>query len=991
MILRKSNIAVRAGAILLGACALVATVRAQGHEEATPIPPHSDTPTPPAAAAAVNPGSRIIKTFDFEEKAAGNFETTPMFWSKVADRGYPIYAAGKFVTDVHRSGATSFRMDIDGGSVAYQFEPGRIEANPNADYYVLGFVKTTPMEHARAEISAWFADDKGHPIPGTMVHSDHYASPVRAALGGAGAAAGAGAGGADAEWHVLHLYLPGQNIAAIKSLVLQMGLLQPQQMSNGALGKFELYHQDIKGSAWFDDLVVFQLPRLALACPPKVAGNIFASGQAAQLDLTVSDLGRDKLSAAVSIADAEGKRVAGERWDIEVDATKPWTQRYEAGLLPPGEYTATLDVLDRNSLVARRKVRFLCLSAASLYDRPAAEFGVCATEWPAEVWNELPVILRHTGVGVVKLPAWRREMSEEALLRQDQPFDALINALSRLEIRTQASFAEVPTVVRERLIDKKAGQGDSVLSLMEADPSIWRPYMSFLLARYAARVDLWELGGHGDGGAADRFGGADARFARQYGKAYAELAGLLSKPQLEIPWNALYDFDAKQYPHAVLDLRLPASIRPAQIPAYIASFAAEMNGAAAATSPAMTGPATTAPATLPGVAPLPVAPDVIAFVEPLDASNYRRNDRLGDFAQRVVYARSAGPRATFIDLPVERRSALGSLAAFSEPDELLSVYRTLVRSLGGAACKGELKIAPGIKAFLFDHHGVATIALWSDARPQDETALDLPLGPGGARRVDLLGNAAPLAADAKTGLTRVTLTGTPVLLEQVDSRLLELRGSFTLDPARMPAGVGAVTARVTLMNPFAEPLAGVLKLLPPKGWTADPPTIAVSLSPGGALNQAVTVRYPYAESVGPKTMAARFTQDGTGQIVEMSCPLTLTSDLVEMECFAEVLPGSASAGGAELVLQQMITNVSDTAIDAQAYAMVPGFSRQQRFVLGLKPGQTVLKRFSFPLTAMAGANGSEAAALELLRGKTASLGLKQTDGKTLVTKTVSVE
>src|SRR4051812_38394201 len=75
------------------------------------------------AATSSMPGSRALKTFDFEESALGNFESTPMYWSKVIGRGYPAYSNGAFDHAVARSTNTSFKLQSSGGSVAYRFAP----------------------------------------------------------------------------------------------------------------------------------------------------------------------------------------------------------------------------------------------------------------------------------------------------------------------------------------------------------------------------------------------------------------------------------------------------------------------------------------------------------------------------------------------------------------------------------------------------------------------------------------------------------------------------------------------------------------------------------------------------------------------------------------------------------------------------------------------------------------------------------------------------
>jgi hypothetical protein len=151
-----------------------------------------------AIGEAALPGSRVLRTFDFEEVALGNSEATPMYWSKVAGRGYPPYSLGTFDHSIFRSSNTSFVLKTDGGSVAYRFTPPeekRIQIHPNADYYVLAFVRSSGLKHARAEIQAWFADEDGNLILPTETHSQSYHTGETKADGD--------------TWQVLYVYMPG--------------------------------------------------------------------------------------------------------------------------------------------------------------------------------------------------------------------------------------------------------------------------------------------------------------------------------------------------------------------------------------------------------------------------------------------------------------------------------------------------------------------------------------------------------------------------------------------------------------------------------------------------------------------------------------------------------------------------------------------------------------------------------------------------------------
>jgi hypothetical protein len=160
----------RVTATILTLCAVLAGSALAGETSATQAAAGGAKPF-------LSPGSRILKTFDFEEKSLGNYDSVPMFFNKVAGRGFPLYTGGRFDTTVFRSSGTSFRLDLDGGSVAYRLSPGKLPLNPNADYYIVGYIRTNGLKYAKAEISAWLADENGELLPETEAHTERYADP----------------------------------------------------------------------------------------------------------------------------------------------------------------------------------------------------------------------------------------------------------------------------------------------------------------------------------------------------------------------------------------------------------------------------------------------------------------------------------------------------------------------------------------------------------------------------------------------------------------------------------------------------------------------------------------------------------------------------------------------------------------------------------------------------------------------------------------------
>ena len=391
------------------------------------------------------------------------------------------------------------------------------------------------------------------------------------------------------------------------------------------------------------------------------------------------------------------------------------------------------------------------------------------------------------------------------------------------------------------------------------------------------------------------------------------------------------------YPDALLDLRIPALIKPTQIPAYIDSFTQNK---------------------------VPV----MAVIEPLDNSSnqstYGRTERLNDFVQRIVLARSANPRAVLIDLPMVRRAGLGGQR--SEPDELLLVYRTLIGVLGNAQYKGEMSLMPGVRAFLFDRQGIGTIVLWNEHAEVGEVTLSLALGKN-PLLLDFNGSATPVPV--KDGIAALTVTSAPLILDNIDPKLTQLRGSFALGVNVVPAGLGILETTVGFQNPYDEALTGSLHLQAPPGWTCDPPTIKFTLQPRAKLSEPIKLRYPFSEFAGRKILKAQLTLDPDTRSMDLLSYLTVASDQVDITCLATFMPTG------EWLLQETVTNLAGTPLNAQAYAMIPEMPRQQRYVLDLKPGQSVVKRFVFP--------NAQAAT-----GKIAVLGLRLTDGQTLMTKSL---
>src|SRR5258706_4228979 len=194
-----------------------------------------------AQPAEVN---RVLRMFDFEERRLGNAEDLPMNWNKAEGPGLPHYVNGRITTDRSRSGKYSFRFDLNGGSLVYRYDAGRIKVQPGAHYRVEGYVQTTPLANARARLTAYFVDLDGVAIASTITHSEPYAAKRQD----------------DDAWHRLAVELSADSTKGA-SLIVELALLQPQQFTDNTLGGRAPFTQAIPATAWLAVVLVSQVPR----------------------------------------------------------------------------------------------------------------------------------------------------------------------------------------------------------------------------------------------------------------------------------------------------------------------------------------------------------------------------------------------------------------------------------------------------------------------------------------------------------------------------------------------------------------------------------------------------------------------------------------------------------------------------------------------------------------------------------------------------------
>ena len=423
------------------------------------------------AAAPAGAAARLYKSFDFEERQLGNDEDLPMHWAKLSAVDLPHYVTGRLTTDRARSGRYSFRMDLDGGSCVYQYDPARTPATVGGHYRLTGWCRSTVLAHARCRLTLAAADAAGNLLD--EAHSDLYAAATDADA-------------AADDWHPLTAELTVADPAAA-TLRVRMELLQPARYAPPSDPR-AIPAEDVHGSAWFDDLTVAQVPRATLSTDRP--GNVFRRGDAPAVSVLLTDPSSDDLTARLAVTDSAGRPVFQRTGTLSPSTAEPAGDgRYKLSLPLPvtaaGWYRATVSIAagigspgdGRAAWVGSHVLDYVQLADGGAVAPPDDRFGVdsaAVTDWPA-VTPVLPLL----AVGRAKVAMGGPDV---------------VATLDRLADAGIAPVGCLPTM------------GDAT---------------DLLVSRYAGRVDLWQVGSGGfDATSAD-----DRRSAATAAAAAARLTG----------------------------------------------------------------------------------------------------------------------------------------------------------------------------------------------------------------------------------------------------------------------------------------------------------------------------------------------------------------------------------------------------------------------------------------------------------------------------------
>jgi len=768
-------------------------------------PADNQLKTPQQTTQALLAGQRVMHTFDFEERELHD-EILPMYWTKVTTReGFPHYAKGKLDSAHHRSGQYSFLLIPDGGSLGYEYHARRIPVKSGSDFQITGFVHLENASSCRAQISCNLTDRAGNLIEKSRHNSrlvgiqDH--SPD--------------------DWARLEIYVPG-NFPDARFLTISVWLLQEEQWNQDALIASPIFRRDVKALAWFDDITIFQMPRVTLRS--NRPGNVFDASEPAILQVEMQGVASLDYQALITVQNAARQLIHQEQWLLTGIEGETTLKKIELPPMPAGLYHVRLEIFAADTLISDRQLTFAQLAPLSgPSSTSGTDFGILALDSDIKEWNTLYELTRLSNAKLIKLPVWRRRPELPGAIFTESDFDEKLFQLQKNNVQVMATFSEIP----DNLALKMQADQRSLLDLLNLDPEIWQPQVAYVLAQYALQVPYWQIGPESN--ALEQTW--DPRIRPIIENMRVEFQKLVSNTLLAAPLNCMFQVTKAQIGTPRVTLYISSTIAPQQIPYYLDDCRRrDLNS-------------------------------IWATIEPLDQRLYHREHRIIDFAKRVAFAKKGHAETVFINHPWQTRP--GNVRQLVEPTELFLVFRTLADHLGAARFVAQLNLADGIPALLFDRAGAGCLITWNENFPpqQDDPSHQIELFVGeNPVRVDLFGNRTPLPV--RNGLARLQLDQWPVIITGVNTALAHLRASLRLEPEVLDASFLRQAAQLKFTNPFKMSVSGRLRLLlnlpQYQNWVVDPPFINFTLRPGETLVQNLSIKFPRNELAGKKQLEKSF-------------------------------------------------------------------------------------------------------------------------------------
>jgi hypothetical protein len=883
----------------------------------------ADTGKRPAAAG------RVVRAFDFEEQDF-NPLPVPLGWYRGQEDpaiprirpGFPLWNhAALDYTSPAVSGVGTVKLPVQGGSASLILRRGEINIFPNADYLISTHIRTENLTHAKARVYAKLLDQKGNEIEGA-----HAASQLTST---------------DGSWTQISFEIEGvyPNAAFIQ---LELQLLQPKQQQEAQFVKpFEVWEEDFTGAAWFDNLIIAQLPRLELTTG--TPGNIVESASTPPLQILVRDLTGDDITARITVYDVHGHKIDTQ---LLADGSRRVRSDWTPDLPGFGWYRAMLEIVVNDQLVGIRTLDFIW--TAPVESKPnSGMFSIHTKLTNPKVAGSAHALIQGSGVTSASVEAWTLNTTKQDT-NLDSPTMQAINRLVLMGIDLGVVIAEIP----EQLAAKLAVDPDEVLPVFAGPSSAWIPWGAPMFDQFGQAINTWRFGDHPTQENTQTLNA-------QLDKINAALTGYVPGPMLVTPWAIDRPIEQQIVRPNQQLLLIDNNTTTADTMSIVVDDWAQWANASSAN--ASSNP-----------------PELAMMLSPMHASKEWSGvqvwSSVGTFARKAIafwWAASdtgLGNDRFKLELKDAWWVTPGKRGQVMPAPELV-VWNTLATHLGSRQAIEELHLIPGVRMLVAgpklteestpDNSGA--LILWLDQPTIEPVILNLPLSTSPVYQYDVFNNQTTIElqriGDLELPMHRIAVGRSPTIITGVNTQLIRFLTSLNLTPNTLQARAGIHKHELHFTNPWPSTIRGRIYIVEPGGytdtlenidrsWEINPRVIPFVLDAHETRAVPIDIAYSLGELAGEKalTFDIELEADKDYPLMRIERTITLGLDGVDMQLTARRGPDGVTIIGVH------VTNQLDSNQDFEVVAIPPNESRLRRSINAIKPGERVTREFAFTNT-----------------------------------------
>ncbi len=877
---------------------------------------------------------RLVKLFDFEEP--DNYESLPKNWfiigrpAETTDNtffreplhhelmerpGYPSFTEVRFDQTHATSGQRCLYLGLNGGSAGAFLEVGTIPSVPQSDYLVTAAVRTEDLKHASAYLTVYFVDRQGQRIEASVTQSQ----PIRTW----------------GEWTQVALKLRGDIEGAVW-IGMEAELRQPKRDPDDPLGAQRILLKDIEGKVWFDDISIWQLPRIEVATQSKV--NLIRDPQKPELAISVRDLTGQNLYVQVVAYDYQLKPAAVDRRKLGVGAPRFWT--WQPDLPGYGWYLVDMQVRDENAAASSMQTPIARTFGAFVWLPPndalnpvdAQRFKLIASDLSDEQMNFLPQLLEGSGIRSTVLSVWERSTTLSGVEKRKDRLDEMMQWLYLSGRSAALSLDPVP----RSLADAVNMPSVDPLSLLGTDRSQWLAYLTPTLLSHGQRIHRWCLGSPDQA-----YAFYDQDLPEMLDEVYVQFSTLAPSPELVIPWRAdqARRSDMPESTYYLMDV--PPSIVAEELPTHLEQWR-------------------------------DIKDRLTLHLREPPANHVSHARRVTDMAIRMMMAWEYQPETIAV-------SRLWTQAAQREtaivPDPLLGVFANMAHELSGRRVIGKLELGGGLEVRILDGPAGPALVTWAQQPGSPESILNLYMGQNPVAK-DVWGNQSPIPLI--NGKHQFQVPETPVFITGIDADLAMFRAGFTIDEPFIDSTRSLHDRVFTLTNPWSKTISGYMRITGPQGWESRPTRHYFSIPAGRSMTLPTALTFPVSEVAGHHTITARFEFNADEPMeIDMSLPVEVGLKDVRFNGTVALNPGE-EPGTEDATASAVVTNTGSQKLSLYVFANLPGHPIQERIVAELDPGESAVRHFRFP------------GAGQALRDNAMRLGVREVDGPRMLNQRFTI-